>query len=209
LLAAVRLYYNGSRIDRDFPPPQIIPLSEALAKTVVRKRGVVALSTDISTTQAKTPPANANTHKPPNPAIAPQTLTPGNMMYPVNPFPFGFPMGPAGTPNNFGPMMSPWPNGPTPLAPTFAAAPPSPTIAAKRLKLLSEVKEHLDLLKQFEGVISPEELAERKRKLYQALPPAPPAAVPGAADNAEAVAGIDTIVIDEINNATDGNLPSP
>jgi hypothetical protein len=54
----------------------------------------------------------------------------------------------------------------------------NPSIAAddgeSRRKLLSEVREHLDLLKEFEGVISAEELAERKRQLFLALPPAPP-----------------------------------
>jgi len=47
-----------------------------------------------------------------------------------------------------------------------------------RRKVLREVREHLDLLKEFEGVISPEELAKRKRELFAALPSAPPP-VPG------------------------------
>ena len=51
--------------------------------------------------------------------------------------------------------------------------------AEERRKLLAEVREHLDILKEFEGAISPEELAERKRQLFLALPPAPPAA-PGS-----------------------------
>eukprot|EP00549_Striatella_unipunctata_P025359 CAMPEP_0118675432 /NCGR_PEP_ID=MMETSP0800-20121206/1448_1 /TAXON_ID=210618 ORGANISM="Striatella unipunctata, Strain CCMP2910" /NCGR_SAMPLE_ID=MMETSP0800 /ASSEMBLY_ACC=CAM_ASM_000638 /LENGTH=133 /DNA_ID=CAMNT_0006570753 /DNA_START=173 /DNA_END=574 /DNA_ORIENTATION=- len=43
-----------------------------------------------------------------------------------------------------------------------------------RRKTLKEVREHLDLLKEFEGVISDEELVKRKRELFLALPPAPP-----------------------------------
>jgi len=45
-----------------------------------------------------------------------------------------------------------------------------------RRKILSEVREHLDLLKEFEGIISEEDLAQRKRDLFKALPPAPPPA---------------------------------
>lgn len=47
---------------------------------------------------------------------------------------------------------------------------------AERQRLLSEVREHLDLLKEFEGVIPQEDLNERKRELFLALPPAPPPA---------------------------------
>jgi hypothetical protein len=42
-----------------------------------------------------------------------------------------------------------------------------------RRQLLKEVREHLDLLKEFEGVISDEDIAKRKRELFMALPPAP------------------------------------
>lgn len=45
----------------------------------------------------------------------------------------------------------------------------------ERRKVLAEVKEHLDLLKEFEGAISEEEIVERKRQLFLALPAAPPA----------------------------------
>lgn len=45
-----------------------------------------------------------------------------------------------------------------------------------RRKTLLEVREHLELLKEFEGVISAEELSKRKRELFMALPPAPPPA---------------------------------
>jgi hypothetical protein len=47
-----------------------------------------------------------------------------------------------------------------------------------RRKVLREVREHLDILKEFEGVISNEDLAKRKRELFLALPSAPPAASP-------------------------------
>ena len=45
-----------------------------------------------------------------------------------------------------------------------------------RRHLLREVREHLDLLKEFEGVISEDDIARRKRELFMALPPAPPPA---------------------------------
>lgn len=43
-----------------------------------------------------------------------------------------------------------------------------------RRLMLKEVREHLDLLKEFEGVIPAEDLARRKRELFLAMPPAPP-----------------------------------
>jgi hypothetical protein len=79
-------------------------------------------------------------------------------------------------------------------SPKAAAArlppPPAPTpidpLEARR-KILSEVKEHLDLLKEFEGVISDDDLAQRKRELFRALPPAPPAAKRAKGDATEVV----------------------
>ncbi|EED93904.1 predicted protein [Thalassiosira pseudonana CCMP1335] len=44
----------------------------------------------------------------------------------------------------------------------------------KRRAMLKEVKDHTELLKEFEGIISDEELQNRKRALYEALPPVPP-----------------------------------
>lgn len=44
----------------------------------------------------------------------------------------------------------------------------------QRRRVLSEVREHLNLLKEFEGIISQEDLNKRKRELFLALPPAPP-----------------------------------
>jgi len=43
----------------------------------------------------------------------------------------------------------------------------------KRRLVLKEVREHLELLKEFEGVISTEQLNQRKKELFSALPPAP------------------------------------
>jgi hypothetical protein len=50
----------------------------------------------------------------------------------------------------------------------------SSTPMDERRKLMAEVREHLELLKEFEGAISEEELAERKRQLFLAMPAAPP-----------------------------------
>jgi hypothetical protein len=46
----------------------------------------------------------------------------------------------------------------------------------ERRRTMAEVREHLELLKEFEGSISQEDLAQRKRDLFLAMPPAPPAA---------------------------------
>jgi len=46
--------------------------------------------------------------------------------------------------------------------------------AESRRKIVKEVTDHLDILKQFEGVIPTDELNRRKRDLYLAMPPAPP-----------------------------------
>jgi hypothetical protein len=51
----------------------------------------------------------------------------------------------------------------------------------ERRKLLAEVREHLDILKEFEGVIDDTEIARRKRALFASLPSAPaPFASPGS-----------------------------
>ena len=47
-----------------------------------------------------------------------------------------------------------------------------------RRKILQEVREHLELLKEFEGIVPDSELAQRKRELFAALPRALP--VPSA-----------------------------
>lgn len=60
-----------------------------------------------------------------------------------------------------------------------AAVPPPTDPLENRRKILTEVREHLDLLKEFEGIISDEDLAQRKRDLFRALPPAPPPAKDG------------------------------
>lgn len=46
----------------------------------------------------------------------------------------------------------------------------------ERRAVLSEVREHLDILKEFQELIPQEELNKRKRDLYLALPDAPPPA---------------------------------
>jgi hypothetical protein len=50
--------------------------------------------------------------------------------------------------------------------------------AEERRRALKEVREHLELLKEFEGVISDDDLLKRKRELFLALPPAPPSGTP-------------------------------
>lgn len=43
----------------------------------------------------------------------------------------------------------------------------------RRRALLNEVKEHLDVLKEFHGIIPTKEIQKRRRELYMSLPPAP------------------------------------
>jgi len=50
----------------------------------------------------------------------------------------------------------------------------SSTSDTDRLQSLVAVREQIDLLNRFRGFMPDEELANRKRALYQALPPAPP-----------------------------------
>mmetsp|Transcript_68603 Transcript_68603/g.199066 ORF Transcript_68603/g.199066 Transcript_68603/m.199066 type:complete len:83 (+) Transcript_68603:3-251(+) len=65
-----------------------------------------------------------------------------------------------------------------PLPTTTAAAMPSAPLTEDdhRRARLEEVRSHLALLKDFEGVIDDAELKERKRQLFYALPDAPPPA---------------------------------
>lgn len=44
----------------------------------------------------------------------------------------------------------------------------------ERRAILKEIKDHTELLREFVGVVPDDELAERKRALYAALPPVPP-----------------------------------
>jgi hypothetical protein len=50
--------------------------------------------------------------------------------------------------------------------------------AEERRRVLAEVRDHLDILKEFEGSISKEDLIKRKRELFAALPSAPPPPLP-------------------------------
>ena len=61
-----------------------------------------------------------------------------------------------------------------PAAAQAAAAAPVADIDLDRYSVIQEVKDHLSLLKEFEGIIPDEELVKRKRELFLALPPAPP-----------------------------------
>jgi hypothetical protein len=45
-----------------------------------------------------------------------------------------------------------------------------------RRLVLKEVREHLELLKEFEGIIPAQDIVKRKRELFLAMPPAPPPA---------------------------------
>ena len=48
--------------------------------------------------------------------------------------------------------------------------------ADERRLMLNEVREHMELLKEFDGIIPHEELVKRKQELFLAMPPAPPPA---------------------------------
>lgn len=55
-----------------------------------------------------------------------------------------------------------------------AVAQDSALTVEERRRVLHEVREHLELLKEFEDVVPEEELKKRKRDLFLALPNAPP-----------------------------------
>jgi len=57
---------------------------------------------------------------------------------------------------------------------SIAAAELAQREGEERRKVLREVKEHLDLLKEFEGAVPEEDLRKKKRELFMALPSAPP-----------------------------------
>mmetsp|Transcript_9678 Transcript_9678/g.16103 ORF Transcript_9678/g.16103 Transcript_9678/m.16103 type:complete len:303 (+) Transcript_9678:156-1064(+) len=61
-------------------------------------------------------------------------------------------------------------------APKEAADNKSDAPPEDRRLVLKEVREHLDLLKEFDGIIPAEDLVKRKRELFLAMPPAPPPA---------------------------------
>jgi len=75
-----------------------------------------------------------------------------------------------------------------PLANMSIKPAPEPSVQ-ERWALLKEVsatvKDHMDLLKEFDGVISRDELIKRKRSLFAALPPVPP---PGGTKKQKVVA---------------------
>jgi len=62
-----------------------------------------------------------------------------------------------------------------PAAAAAAAAAPvsSAEMDESRRMLLQEVKDHLAVLKEFEGVVDASEIEQRKRELFASLPPAP------------------------------------
>ena len=71
------------------------------------------------------------------------------------------------------------PRHPSAAPPTAVTTPPQPPNPSDdRRRLLQEVREHLDLLKEFEDFATEEELAQRRKELYAALPPAPPPFTP-------------------------------
>jgi hypothetical protein len=51
---------------------------------------------------------------------------------------------------------------------------PEQQLRQLRMDTLKEVREHLDLLKEFEGVVDSTVINERKHALFLAMPPAPP-----------------------------------
>lgn len=69
---------------------------------------------------------------------------------------------------------------PRPAAQAAAAAPSSSLTSSseesheERLRVLREVKEYMEVLQKFEGVIHDDFLAKRKRELFEALPSLPP-----------------------------------
>mmetsp|Transcript_13804 Transcript_13804/g.32106 ORF Transcript_13804/g.32106 Transcript_13804/m.32106 type:complete len:310 (+) Transcript_13804:80-1009(+) len=142
-----RLYYNGSVVDPNFPPPK--PPKEVL---VVDEKPV-------STTNFALLPARA--------------VIPPALPLPVVNRP-GIPgAGIAEAASAEAAVVKEQPDDDVNPAELEEMVGDGPSPDDRRLTL-KEVREHLDLLKEFEGVIPQEELVKRKRELFLALPPAPP-----------------------------------
>lgn len=134
VILCFRLYYNGDKLDPDFPKP-ILP--RPLKVPLERPRG------DDESKAALLKGGHVV------PSLGSPTIPGGYGQYHHQQ-------------HHPGMMQSP------PLALTDPLE--------HRRKILSEVREHLDLLKEFEGIISDDDLAQRKKELFRALPPAPPPA---------------------------------
>lgn len=79
----------------------------------------------------------------------------------------------------------------------------------ERRAMLQEVKDHTELLKQFEGVIPGEELAARKRALFAALPPVPPPVGEGRKQRKKAKGGnVAAVVVAAAAAAPEATKPS-
>lgn len=64
--------------------------------------------------------------------------------------------------------------GPPPGSAAGVLSPAEMETTEERRAVLQEVKEHMDLLEKFEGIVDTNVLKKRKRDLFDALPPAPP-----------------------------------
>jgi hypothetical protein len=143
-ITTFRLYYNGSDLDPTFPAPLICPESNIPPGEPIKAvKNSFALA-------PKTTVGVSSSHHSSNNNIHANSNN-----------------------HNHATMEGAPEMEPTPLDVTAILEEATKKSAEERRLLLQEVRHHLDLLKEFEGVISDEDIAKRKRELFLALPSAP------------------------------------
>ena len=146
-----RLYYRGANLDPTFPPPKppkdVLIAGEKTARKPAPQAGVQDAAMVPLTVTAAAAPSTTTVAGPATamPALAKQHVA----------------------------HVGKTPDDDDVNETDLAEIVDGPSLDDRR-STLKEVREHLDLLKEFEGVISQDELIKRKRELFLALPPAPP-----------------------------------
>lgn len=176
VIMAFRLYYNGDQLDPNFPVPQapreIIVPSEKPGSPLAT---LLRLEPGISGHPSFTPAAASAA------AAAASSFYPNVAVHHGKP-----PLGPSHPHHGSTALHHPDDSDHMDVAAMILGESAKEKCPAEeRRRILQEVREHLDLLKEFEGSISKEDLSRRKRELFAALPPAPPPAA-GATNTSSA-----------------------
>jgi hypothetical protein len=161
-MMAFRLYYRGDRLDPSFPEPilprEIVVPAEKPKPNVDTTPYYIQVSSNGNSKKNGNSSSKSNHSMMPPPAAGAASLKESHHT------------GSADDLDDSNGMNDDGDNEPLDVAALIGDSNP----AQDRRKILKEVREHLDLLKEFEGIISDEDLIKRKRELYLALPSAPP-----------------------------------
>ena len=175
VILCYRMYYRGSALDPTFPapkPPKDVHIAgerhQAAPRPSLKLPGKVETTSSSSIVHGPHPSAAGNS------AVVPAAVAAGVMGVPSS-TPTGTPtVTPSGETAHVGNLANHAMKPPEEDVNDSDLADIVGTSFDDRRVILQEVKDHLNLLKEFEGVISEEELVKRKRELFLALPPAPP-----------------------------------